>query len=157
VLDIRRAVEVDPFSDRVVVERTRVGELACLDVNRHAREEAVAATVVVMQVGIDDAGDVARDVLGMRCRAHIVDLGPRVDQAGVDQHTARGVVDCPDEYGQLFAVCDEVRCEVGVDGGHHCLTSKQFAHKHAPGSLSDSRRQRRAEEPARFSVYALSG
>src|SRR5262249_60986197 len=26
VLDIRRAVEIDPFSDRVPVERTRVGE-----------------------------------------------------------------------------------------------------------------------------------
>jgi hypothetical protein len=36
VLDIVRAVEVDPFSDRVVLERTRVGELACLDVERNA-------------------------------------------------------------------------------------------------------------------------
>jgi hypothetical protein len=58
-----------------------------------------------------------QDVLGMRRRAHIVDLGPRVDQAGVDEHTARGVVDCPDEYGHLFAVCDELRREVGVDHG----------------------------------------
>jgi site-specific recombinase XerC len=38
----------------------------CLDVDRHAREEAVAAAVVEMQVGVDDAGDVARDVLGVR-------------------------------------------------------------------------------------------
>jgi hypothetical protein len=52
---------------------------------------------------------------GVRRRAHIVDLGPRVDHAGVDQHAARGVVDCPDEYGPLFAVHDDVRCEVGVD------------------------------------------
>src|SRR5262245_30056921 len=133
VLDIRRAVEVDPFTDRVVVERTRVGELARLDVDRHAREEAVPAAVVVMQVGVDDAGDVARDVLGVRRRTHIADLGPRIDHPGVDKHPARGVVACPDEYGQRFAVCDEIRCEVGVDRGHHCLAPKRFAHNHAPG------------------------
>ena len=57
MLDVLRALEVDPFADRVVVERTRVAELACLDVDRDAREEAVAAAVVVVQVGIDDAGD----------------------------------------------------------------------------------------------------
>jgi hypothetical protein len=70
-----------------------------------------------MQMSVDDARDVARDVLGVRRRAHIVDLGPRLDQAGVDQNTAGGVVDCPDEHGHRFAVCDEVRCEVGVDRG----------------------------------------
>jgi hypothetical protein len=97
--DIRRAVEVDPFADRVVVERARVGELACLHVDRHAREEPVAAAVVEMEVGVDDAGDLAWDVLGMRRQAHIVDLGPRVDHARVDQHAACRVVDRPDEYG----------------------------------------------------------
>jgi hypothetical protein len=66
VLDIRRAVEVDPFTDRVVVERARVGEFARLHVDRHAREEAVPAAVVEMQVGVDDAGDVAGDVLRVR-------------------------------------------------------------------------------------------
>ena len=59
MLDVGRAIEVDPFTDRVVVECPRVGELARLDVDRHAGEEAVAAAVVEMQVGVDDAGDVA--------------------------------------------------------------------------------------------------
>src|SRR5262249_58675462 len=77
--------------------------------------EAVAAAVVEMQVGVDDIGDVARDVLGVWRRAHILDLGPRVDHAGVDQHTAGGVVDCPDEHGQLFAVGEELCREVGAD------------------------------------------
>ena len=31
------------------------------------------------------------------------------------QYAARGMVDCPDEYGPLFAVHDDVRCEVSVD------------------------------------------
>jgi hypothetical protein len=57
VLDIRRAVEVDPFTDRVVVERTRVGELARLDVDRPAGEEVVAAAVVGVQVCVDDDVD----------------------------------------------------------------------------------------------------
>src|SRR4029077_1659241 len=58
-----------------------------------------------------------------------------------------GVVDCPDEYGHLFAVCDEFRCEVGVDRGHHCLAPNRFAHGHAPGSLSHFCLQRRTEVP----------
>src|SRR5262245_57758672 len=116
VLDIRRAVEVDPLPERVVVDRTRVGELACLDVDRHAREEAVPAAVVEVQVGVDDADDVARDVLGVRRRAHIVDLGPRLDQAGVDQHAAHGVVDCPDVYGHLLAFYDEITARWALIG-----------------------------------------
>jgi hypothetical protein len=59
------------------------------------------------------------NVLGVRRWAHVVDLGSRVDHAGVDQHAAGGVVDCPDEHGHLFALHDEVRCEVGADHGHH--------------------------------------
>jgi hypothetical protein len=91
VPDIRRAVEVDPFSDRVVVERTRVDELACLDVDRHAREEAVAAAVVVMQVGVDDdvdAGEV--EVLLAQWDEAGVKVGHRRAQlrhAGVDQRS----------------------------------------------------------------------
>src|SRR5437868_4110497 len=115
MLDIRCAVEVDPFTDRVVVERTRVRELARLDVDRHAREEAVAAAVVEMQVGVDDGGDVAGDVLGVRCRAQIVDLGPRVDHPGVDEHEPLRVVDRPDEHGQALAVDEELCREVRAD------------------------------------------
>ena len=40
VLDVVRAVEVDPVADGVVVARTRVLELAGLYVDRHARERA---------------------------------------------------------------------------------------------------------------------
>ena len=84
VLDICRASEVDPFPDCVVVQRAGVSELACLDVDWHAREEAVATAVIEMQVGIADAGDIARDVLRVRRRGHIVDLRSHVDHAGVD-------------------------------------------------------------------------
>src|SRR5205085_3607924 len=98
-----------------VVERTRVRELARLDVDRHAWEEAVAAAVVKMQVSVDDGGDVAGDVLGVRRRAHIVDLGPRVDHPGVDEHEPVRVVDRPDEHGQALAVDEELCREVGVD------------------------------------------
>jgi hypothetical protein len=59
------------------------------------------------------------DVLGVRRWAHIVELGSRVDHAGVDEHAPGGVVDCPHEHGHLFAVDDEICCEVGVDHGHH--------------------------------------
>jgi hypothetical protein len=115
VLDIRRAVEGDPFADRVVLERARVGELARLDVDRHSREEAVAAAVVEMQVRVDDASDVAWDVLGVRRRAQIVDLGPRVDQPSVDEYEPGRVVDRPDEHGPALAVDTELRREVGAD------------------------------------------
>ena len=77
VLDIRRAVEVDPFADRVVLERTRVGELARLDVDRNSREEAVAAAVVEMQMGVDDAGDVARMFSGCG-------VGPKSSTSGLE-------------------------------------------------------------------------
>jgi hypothetical protein len=52
VLDVRRTVEVDPFAERVVLERARVAELARLDVDRNARKEPVAAAMVEMQMGV---------------------------------------------------------------------------------------------------------
>jgi hypothetical protein len=79
------------------------------------REEAVAAAVVVMQVGVDHAGDVAGKVLEVRRRAHIFDFGPQVDDAGVDEHEPSRVVDCPDEHGHLFALDEELCREVGAD------------------------------------------
>src|SRR5438034_9496141 len=81
----------------------------------HAREEAVATAVVEMQVGVDDGGDVAGDVLGVRRRAQIVDLGPRVDHPGVDEHEPLRVVDRPDEHGQALALDEELCREVRAD------------------------------------------
>src|SRR3954452_14115615 len=101
--------------DRVVVERTRVCELARLDVDRHAREEAVASAVVEMQVRVDDTGNVARNVLGVRRRAHVVDLWPRVDHPGVDEHEPGRVVDRPDEHGPTFALNEELRRKIGAN------------------------------------------
>src|SRR5262245_52951936 len=68
-----------------------------------------------MQMGVDDAGDVARDVLGVRRRAHVLDLGPRVDQSGVDEHEPGRVVDRPDEHGPALALDEELCPEVGAD------------------------------------------
>src|SRR5215210_7621575 len=48
-------------------------------------------------MGIDDAGDVAGDVLRVRHWAHILDLGPRVDHAGVHEHEPGRMVDRPNE------------------------------------------------------------
>src|SRR5204863_305339 len=73
------------------------------------------AAVVEMQVGVDDGGDVPGNVLGVRRRAQIVDLGPRVDHPGVDQHDPLRVVDRPDEHGQALAVNEELCREVRAD------------------------------------------
>ena len=65
VLDVGRALELDPLGDRVVV---RPGGLAlgALHVDRNAREQPVAAAVVEVQVRVDHAEHVARDQIRRR-------------------------------------------------------------------------------------------
>src|SRR5215210_3567119 len=63
-------------------------------------------------MGIDDAGDVAGDVLRVRHWAHILDLGPRVDHAGVHEHEPGRMVDRPNEHGPSLALDEELCREV---------------------------------------------
>ena len=89
VLDVGRTREVDPF-----VWVMRPWQLESLDVDRHAGKQAVAAAVVEVKVGVDDAHDVSGDVLRHRHRrAFLVQLRCRVEHAGVDEDDAVGVLD----------------------------------------------------------------
>src|SRR3954469_446913 len=92
VLHVGRAVELDPLLE--VAGRLRRGALGSLHVDRHAREEPVAAAVVEVQVRVDHARDIARDRLRAEPDAPLLlQLGRRVDHPGVDQHAALRVLD----------------------------------------------------------------
>ncbi len=89
VLDVGRTREVDPF-----VRVMRRLQLEPLDVDRHAGKQAVAAAVVEVKVGVDDAHDLSGDVLRHRHRlAFLVQLRRQVEHAGVDEDDAFGVLD----------------------------------------------------------------
>jgi hypothetical protein len=61
VLDVGRTGEVDPF-----LWVMRCLQFEPLDVDRHSGKQAVAAAVVEVKVGVDDADDVSGDVLRHR-------------------------------------------------------------------------------------------
>ena len=121
MLDICRAVEVDPFADRVIVERTRVGELARLDVDRPAGEEVVAAAVVGVQMCVDDDVDTGEvEVLlaqWLKARIHIGHSRVQLRHAGVDQHTRIGMVDDVHVDRHPLALDVQVGNEDWRDGG----------------------------------------
>src|SRR5437870_2807771 len=108
---VARTRELEPLDERLALAP---GELAlrALDHDRHAGERAVLATVVEVQMGIDDR----RDALGRQAgRAEsladvaaarpvvLVDPGVPLADAGIDQHDAVGVTDREPEDGSVLA------------------------------------------------------
>ena len=61
---VLHAGRLDPLANRIVVLAARVVELPALDIDRPAGEEVVAATVVEVQVRVDDDVD-AGEVEGL--------------------------------------------------------------------------------------------
>ena len=93
VLDVRRALELHPLRDREV-RLARCHALDALHVDRGADEEPVPAAVVEVQVRVDHADDVARDLRGVEADAPLgVELRRRVDHAGVDEDAPLGMID----------------------------------------------------------------
>jgi len=97
VLDVRRARKIDPLPQRVVVVRPGVRELAPLHVDRHAREQPVAAAVVEVEVRVDDERDATHELVRERVRVPLlavpVDFRRRVDQPRVDEDEPVGMLD----------------------------------------------------------------
>ncbi len=94
---VPHAGRIDPLANGVVLLAARVLKLLALDVDRLAREEVVAATVVEVQVGVDDdidAGEV-EVLLAERgqARIHVGHQRVQLGHAGVDQHACIGMVD----------------------------------------------------------------
>src|SRR5947208_17158933 len=98
-----------------------------------------------MQMRVDDTGNVARDVLRVRRRAQIVDLGPCVDHPGVDEHEPGRVVDRPDEHGPALALDEQLGPEQWRDRGrrYHQSTSyrRYDSRRKAKSSLRINRRR----------------
>ena len=124
VLDVARAVEVDPLV-HVGVSGDAVRELTRLHVDRRPREAPVAAAVVEMQVRVDHERDAVDQLFGERARhgrEGLVELGPRVDHPGVDEHEALCMLDRMDVHREHAAEGLDLGREVRLDHPRHSRT-----------------------------------
>ena len=83
--------------------------LGALHVDRRAGEQAVAAAVVEVQVRVDHAHDVARDLLRVEADPPLrVELRRRVDHPRVDEHATLGMLDHMDRVRPPLALDEHV-------------------------------------------------
>ena len=110
---------LDPRANGVVILAARVVELPTLDIDRPADEEVVAATVVEVQVCVDDDVDAGEiEVLFVQWPQAGVKVGHcwvLLGYAGVDQHARVGVVDDVHVQGHPLAPGEQV-------GNEDCVT-----------------------------------
>ncbi len=105
------AGRINPLANRVVVQAASIIEFQTLDVDRFASEEVVAATVVEVQVGVDDevnAGEV--EALLAQWKEVGIQIGHRrvqLRQAGVHQHPRIEMVDNAHIDRQPLATIDD--------------------------------------------------